>query len=145
VQRGDYTISVWVSLDPDFHMNQGILDDSNAWAIGTPGPGVAWILQSETASLGIGAGPSAGFGWRHLVVERSGGEVTFYASGFNIGRQGVAEAQLPNVTNSTLRIGTWAAGAGLPMMGVIDDVAIWNRALTYDERTYLGTHATPAP
>jgi hypothetical protein len=25
--------------------------------------------------------------------------------------------------------------------GVLDDVAIWNRALTANERAYLGTHA----
>jgi hypothetical protein len=32
---------------------------------------------------------------------------------------------------------------GLPLTGVLDDVAIWNRALTADERAYLGTHAAP--
>ena len=43
----------------------------------------------------------------------------------------------------TFQLGTWAGGKALPLFGLVDDVAIWNRALTPAERIYLDQHAVP--
>jgi hypothetical protein len=58
---------------------------------------------------------------------------------------GTTQASDPDagIANETFRLGTWFGGKGDPMSGVVDDVAIWNRALTAEERSYLDQHPVP--
>ena len=54
------------------------------------------------------------------------------------------EATLPETPapNSAVLVGN---GPGPEMNGIIDDIAIWDRALTDDERAYLLTRPVPTP
>jgi hypothetical protein len=147
IGRGDYTVSVWVSIDPDKDFAQGILDDGaqaggNGWGLGTPAPSGAWIFATGNGTFCCNGGGPTGFGWRHLVAERSGETISVYANSETVG---TTQAAQPGVTIAaeTFRLGTWFAGAGDPLFGIVDDVAIWNRALTAEERSYLDQHPVP--
>jgi hypothetical protein len=145
VQRGDFTISLWVNLDPNVHDNQGFAENGNNWALGTPGPGSAWILQTDVGGV-AGAGAADGFGgWRHIVAERQGPILSLYMSGVLVNNGGGQQNVNENPTAPTpypFKLGTWINGS-LPLTGALDDVAVWNRALTAEERAYTGTHPVP--
>jgi hypothetical protein len=82
--------------------------------------------------------------WQHLgvVVDGNAKTLAFYLDGVLQGRQPISQAILPGVP--TLYMGRWATtDPARPLMGSLDDVAIWTRALSSAEIALL-TQA-PAP
>jgi hypothetical protein len=153
IERSDYTVSLWVNLAPDQHVSQGILDNgaqNGAWGFGTPGgemPGGSapqlWFWWTETGSIvHSDSDPGPGTGWHHLIAERSGSQITLYSANAAL-MTTAANDQPPAAPAQTFQLGTWFGGKSLPLFGVLDDVAIWNRALTDAERLYLDQHPAP--
>jgi hypothetical protein len=155
LERSDFTISLWVNLDPDHHISQGILDNGaaagGAWGFGTPSGAPQppqdqlWIMFTESGTL-YGPDPDKSLGpeWHHMIAERSGSQLTIYSANAVVGMAQVATSfQNPAPDPRTVQLGTWAGGTALPLFGALDDVAIWNRALTPDERAYLDQHPVP--
>ena len=71
--------------------------------------------------------------WHHLCAVQSGGTISFYLNGNPDGSD--SYAQPANVASLRQTIGAaWNGGAGLgPPDGVVDDVRIYNRALSPTE------------
>ena len=64
-------------------------------------------------------------------VEHTG--IGLMYSGVNAGESGGKPDPLGNADTSNVFIGTTAEGAGRLLLGLIDEVRIWNRALSEDE------------
>jgi hypothetical protein len=86
--------------------------------------------------------------WHHIVgMRRDGTDLRVYVDGVEDtgliadGRSTIPDSfDLSNTSEHNAYIGAVAGGAGNPrrwFLGLIDDVAVWNRALTADEVAYL--------
>ena len=70
--------------------------------------------------------------WQHVAVVQNGGAVIFYRDGIDIG--GVASGQqFPGAGPHPVRIGIRATDLNRDFDGLIDEVRIYNRALSADE------------
>ena len=72
--------------------------------------------------------------WQHLVVTRSAGDVTFYWNAMLVG-SGALDKNFPT-TDQPLIIGNHSR-AGMGLSGLIDEVRIYNHALSAEEVTAL--------
>ena len=72
--------------------------------------------------------------WHHCAVASTGGVLTFYLDG----RSGTVSAT-PGTGVGYFSIGCWDAGGSGPFAGVIDDVRIYNRALSAAEIALLAS------
>ncbi len=89
------------------------------------GPVNAWFPHGPTNLLGS---------WHHLVLTKSGTQVTLYLDGVLDGQQSITTGQ--NVTNKDMFIGYNGDPIehnGEPFGGKVDDIRIYDRALSYDE------------
>ena len=131
----DLTIAAWVKPTDNGASDYGIVargggnwtyvfalnDSSGSWRPGlyTDGP---WNYGSSVYGYDQ---------WRHVVVTiTSGGSLTFYVDGVADGT--ATETGVSNPSSSTL-IGDWEGGSSSNFNGQIDDVRIYNRALSADE------------
>jgi hypothetical protein len=75
--------------------------------------------------------------WQFIVGTWDGTAMKFYQNGILI--SSTARTGLLNYTNGDLQFGKGLGGTGLPQFyeGEIDDIGIWNRALTQQEITNL--------
>ncbi len=78
--------------------------------------------------LAASAIPTAGF-WYHVVWTQNSGTFKIYINGI----QGATGSCSPNITSSAFYIGSLGGVAGYNFNGTIDDVKIYNRALSADE------------
>jgi hypothetical protein len=144
---GDFTVSFWIELATSANAAMGFLDmgagTGTGWATGTPGPGVTWGFWAPGGpnifTPGNGSTPNGAF--HHVVCIRSGTNVIEYVDQVTPTMQATQGGGVPSP--KAFRLGTWAGGAGDPLSGTLDDIAIWSRALSQQERTYLDTHAVP--
>ena len=74
--------------------------------------------------------------WHHLVVVFENGVSTFYLDGVEDG--GGDHGSSLQTNSLTLRIGAGHGGDSTPYLGVLDQVRVYNRALTGDEVLQLG-------
>ena len=100
------------------------------YSVGGPGNVAANIdLQDES--------------WHHVVVtHQSAGDITMYIDGVAAANQ--PEWVLANGAGLSMQIGGNAQAAGRGWDGNIDDVAIWDRALTPEEVTSIWNDGTGA-
>ena len=137
---GDFTVSVWVrptATEPAFVLVKG---GSDGWFIGTPGNQWAGYFEGEgNVSVG-GGGVNVGV-FTHLALVRDGGQYTLLVDGVRLTM--VATRDDPTPTTFPLELGRFQVGNDSPLPGVIDDLAIWDRALTAAELTYLRSHPAP--
>jgi hypothetical protein len=97
----------------------------------TTGPGVFGVAannafsSSGTISLGV---------WNHVVGVRSSTTITIFINGAPAGTGPVADDNPMLNTPSSVRIGAeMRGGVNRNVDGAIDEVALWNEALTQDE------------
>jgi len=142
---GDFTISVWAQVEvatPRIIVSKG---GYAGWWIGLLDD--AWAANDGEGSQ-VRFSPPGGLvgGWHHLVLERSApsadaNTVRLYLDGVM-----VAESHNPLASNPSpaagLRVGA-AVDFPTSFSGLVDELGIWNRVLTVDERAYLGAHAVP--
>ncbi len=147
---GDFTVSVWVSLAAtsmaQFIVIKGYQD--GGWFVGWAQTAWAYGLGMPPTAMGMtfadpNVTPAPGF--HHVVVERTGPTVEMFVDSNSIGTKTVTDSATPAA--APLQVGGFSpggVGAGQQVVdGVVDDLAIWRRALTSAERTYLSAHAVP--
>jgi hypothetical protein len=165
LKPANVSVSAWIKIDAYSYYGQiaGFAFDSGAsesgYSIMTDDYYVAGSEPSLAMWLSAPAGDSDGSylantnlpsslnDWIHVVGTYDGTTVTVYING--VGVSGTAETgdiDYQHVT--TFKIGLYAASAWwLPYEGLIDDVAVWDRALTQQEIDWLYNAGSgrPAP
>ena len=152
----DWTVSVWIKQSEGD--KAALINESRAVLLSTerpsmggweiefdPRPGFEYLEVSYFASGGypiLNYRPIEIDRWTQFtaVFDGTNGRFSLYRDGLP-----VDSATMPGpilTGDSTLNIGRWMQG-DRPISGVIDDYAIWTRALTADEVATL--HVIPAP
>ena len=149
LNAGDFTVSFWISFtmtaSPQFVAVKGYNEGGwfvgwaqTVWAYGLPTP--------KGGTFSAGGSPTTGT-FHHVVFERTGDTVEIFVDAASVGTATVADSPAPAA--SPFQVGGFAPGGvtvstGQSVVsGVVDDLAIWHRALLPEERTYLATHAVP--
>jgi len=73
--------------------------------------------------------------WRHYVVTRNGTTFTLYANGTSLGAN--TSATGVSDVSGIIRVGSWAGNSNYDFNGSLDDVRIYNRALSASEVRFL--------
>ena len=136
---GSFTVQLWAKIDDEasavlLNKTDGV--SHNGWrAVRQPSyndAGFAFIFLSYT-DAGIGSGISASApapkSWAHLVFVRTeaNGEVAVYVNGELVNHGPVAAIA---TSEALMRIGESVEQPEHRFAGLLDEIAIWNRALT---------------
>ncbi len=138
----DFSIQIWVN----YHASNGEQTLLEKFT-GTNGPG--WTVTSADNTRALFFTPSASVGtpstpgslvagtWHHVVVVRAKSQFWLMYDGVRFGPS--AAPSIPATTNPLLvgRRNAADGRGGFPVNGLLDEVAIWSRALTDDEVSAL--------
>ena len=150
------TISLWAKWNAAFQdadccggfgavlarQNNGVFSN-NILSLSTSNPATARLVWRQNGATPLITGSTiVGTAWRHIAVTFSPGGSTLYLNGV---AQGTATGgALNDGSAAPLSIGAWAGdGAGF-MNGTLDDVAVWDQALTAAQIAELAA-STKAP
>jgi len=139
---GDYTLSVWLKADSAQNTWAGILVKTD-----TAGSGNHWGIQFDDSgdrnlvvfhpanswNTGIKLSDLA-YDWHHICIARNGNIMTSYFDGKQV--KSDTWSYSPGGGNGHLNIGTERSIWGF-FKGRIDEIRIYNRALSSTEITYL--------
>ena len=156
--QGDFTVSFWATSEFSNLYNilsKGIsLDSSNSLSMYrgnffvTFASNVAGIFQNGYYTQ-LNPNSVSSFwpfsdisNWNHFVVIKRQGVINIYINGENISINSNGEDFYPSTSNDNypLIIGKGVFTGYFFHKGKIDDIYIYNRALTYEEIYYLSTH-----
>jgi hypothetical protein len=127
----DDTLAIFGSRSPsDFSFDAKFNGDGTIH--GDIGNGSSWLSTSADADLPYSAGV-----WYHIVYAVTGSGYTIYVNGNQVGIGTYSGTPLLYNTNHILRIGD--SGYGEYFVGNIDDVRVYNHALSADEVKRLYT------
>lgn len=115
-----------------FRIEQTGAGSAAIYYTGTPGGSTAQIVGSTNVIDG---------NWHHLGMVSDGSTLSLYIDG---SRQGSAVAYAGSGTVTSIQLGN-QLGGGRASPATIDDVGIWNVALTSDQMAQLATNAIPEP
>ena len=140
---GAFTISAWINPSDWGQNSQGRIADHGGGSRGNSG----WSLHLENKAsrgspkaLRVQINNDSGFNgqsspaavqlgsWQHVAITHDGDTLTFYVNGVQVGQ--TAGAPLPNPGSAPIRIGARATDQARFFDGAIDDVRVWNIALT---------------
>jgi Concanavalin A-like lectin/glucanases superfamily len=134
-----FSVEAWIKMDKDFNWKKGVaMLVSNAG--GTYGRGIhfyyCWryfMIQSAEGSKekswkAVGAVPDLREKWVHVAATYDGNIYKIYVNG-ELKGSSKKDSKMVNA-NSTLSIGAAYAGAANGFLGIIDEVKIYNYALT---------------
>lgn len=132
------TVMAWINAErhmgPNEQRWQGILSKGNSprsYSFYTESP-------SQCIHFSAGGGSTCTTEiplnqWQHVVAQVDSGTHRYWLNGENIFESG-GKGALPGAADtSVVYIGTTAEGANRRFLGLIDEVRIWNRALSEDE------------
>ncbi|HPD45595.1 MAG TPA: immunoglobulin domain-containing protein [Anaerohalosphaeraceae bacterium] len=131
---GQLSVSVWVKWNGPNGGYQGIVSKRNGWGLND-----MWCIECNNAEGVVsfsrdGSWPPSGERtftvgqWEHYVVSFDGTTVVIYLNGAEIAR---GNFSFGAVTDATVNIGSSDSWNGFN--GAIDEVVIWNRAITAEE------------
>src|SRR6266511_2653352 len=142
---GDYTFEFWVNPDPLQNPFANIMRKEEP--LGTNGFGIemdgatnsnfyyaGW--KNSSSSPGNECWTTAGFQltpgvWQHLAGVKSNATRLVYINGIPVGSATcVGTTNAVNVNNAPLQFGAWSARAGSEWKGILDEMSVYNRALT---------------
>ena len=138
----DVTVMAWIHAErltgPNDARWQGIMAKSN-----NPRSYSLWT-DSDNKCLHFSVGPPAGGGsvcqgevklneWQHIVAQIGNGTHRYWINGQKVGEIGNRPNPAGAEDTSPVVIGTAGVGNNLYFLGMIDEVRIWNRALTEAE------------
>ena len=135
----DVTVMAWIHTErhtgPDGARWQGILSKSNAprsYSFYTESPSKCMHFVAGDGSV-CQQGEVKLNEWQHVAAQLDSGTHRYWINGQNVGEHGGKSNPPGNADTSTVFIGTTAEGASRLFLGLIDEVRIWNRALTEEE------------
>jgi hypothetical protein len=141
----DFTVQIWVNYNLSPSIRQQTLIEKF-----TGGSGPGWTLTADGShfqfypiSDGHGVGSFVTGAWHDIVAERAGGVFSLFYDGHQVGGSTVGGA-IPD-TLKPLLIGGRDQNPGFALDGKVDDVGIWNRALTTDEISTLWNSGAGTP
>ena len=102
-------------------------DGRAAVCLGSESP----TCDGQRATMVVGTTPLPSGGWHYLALTTDNGRVTLYVDG-KVDGTGTFEGAAPIVQYLWLRFGSDEAGTA-PLRGRLDEVEIYNRALTAQE------------
>jgi hypothetical protein len=102
-----------------------------------------WNLNNDPDTIAISAAPIDSNTWHHVVGTADQGGVKLFVDGNLVATSNNGITQI-NSSANTLRIGYEESGPS-PLSGIVDDVYIYNRALSEAEVDDLYTAAVPEP
>ncbi|MEY4105752.1 MAG: hypothetical protein RL181_94 [Bacteroidota bacterium] len=145
------TVSFWVRPDALPAQGEAFLISFGGWQerfkISLPGHGKAvWTTNNESgiSDMDAGGGNELAVGkWRHLVMVHDGSKDRIYLDGVQVGEKNVSGKMKPTV--HPLGIGFDPIENANYFRGAIDEVMIYNRALTAAEITALNNAQKTAP
>jgi hypothetical protein len=147
------TVSAWVNLDPVTAERKVVAKWSDSpwgycWLMTVYASSVNfWVQPASGTQTGAASGAPLGAGaWHHLAGTYDGANVRLYIDGAQAGSAALAGA-LRTDSTTPIRIGAGSdgtVGQAEPFDGRIDDVRIYDRALTPAEITTLYTGMLPS-
>ena len=133
----DFTIAGWLSTSNASTARKGIA----CWGQDIPWQSTYFFVNTNgklAFDFAYNAGPTSTASvndaqWHFISVTNSNGFIQLYVDGVPNG-QGM-QISLPNITGNTKSIGSNLSGGGTQnnFAGKLDDIAIWDRALTSSE------------
>jgi hypothetical protein len=140
-QAGSFSVSIWIKRVNNVTGNVAIMSGT------TTSLNFIWLVQCDAtkAIFGTNKQQSAWFWtnastnyvineWEHYVGVYTANTMTFYRNGF---LQGTTTNTHTNVNQAILPIWIGRGVSGNYFNGSLDDIGIWNRALTPNEITVL--------
>jgi Concanavalin A-like lectin/glucanases superfamily len=151
-QSGDFTVQIWANFNTTF--NEATLIEK--FSDGT-GPGWTFTMPFQMTDLQFYATPNSGGPqldtsvsiqtgvWEQFIIERNGTQLEMFWNGSLVATQEFS-GTWPASSNPLLIGGrNQFNGTSFRVDGVIDDVAIWNRALSANEIASLWNGGTGQP
>src|SRR3989338_5622617 len=142
------TMSGWAKYDR-VDISQVLISkygsDANVNQLRLQGGGNVRCSVGRTTITTSSAGLTVG-NWYYLACTYDGSNVIIYVNGVNIGSI-AKNGAIADSAGTPWRVGqTAVASPGLPMDGIIDEVRMYNRALSQSEiQTDMNTASAPAP
>lgn len=141
----DITLEMWIKNTSIPSANAVIIgrDDPSTylhWWVGISGTSAtpAFVLRDKSGTLGSVSGttPLSDGNWHHITAIRDAtvNELRIYVDGVEEGRSTVTYTDSFDSTAS-INTGRLNLGSGFPYYGLLDETAIYNRALPVDEIT----------
>jgi hypothetical protein len=141
-----FTLSAWVKPNSFTGLSsllskwaQGIDDEFTFMLTASGNLSLGWHSQGGDtyATAAYNSANSSGTvppgRWSHILVVRQGPTITFYINGVAAGTSAAADNFPLRNGSHVLRIGAEGDAAGRYLNGAMDEVAIWNRALSLSE------------
>ena len=147
---GDFTVSFWINFamtaSAQFVAVKGYTD--GGWFVGWARTVWGYSLGGATGggTLAPPTTPAPGL-FHHVVLERTGNTVELFVDSTSVGTAPLTDGPAPGT--APFQVGGYAPGGVMVSKGqsvvdgVVDDLAIWHRALVAEERDYLATHPVP--
>lgn len=138
------TVSAWVKPSG----NRGAIVDKHDWDNGNSPKGYVLRLSNMKANFTIGNGKWYGISsasdlprdeWTHLVASFDGSTARLYVNGKEEGSTRVPAAMVPSKYPLRVGHGTFDKGASRKYEGLIDEVMVFDRALSSDEIQHVFT------
>ncbi len=135
------TIALWVKWNGLSGQWQGLISKRNSWGPAPIGE-MMWFLEANetTGILWFGRRDGGGVGssgqtlpegeWQHLAITCDGTTATMYRDGEQLNS---GSFTLGSMTDAGLQFGSGYINGGGPFNGAVDDVRIYNNALTAEE------------
>ncbi len=134
----EVTVMAWIHTERHMGPNnarwQGILSKGNSprsYSFYTESPSECLHLSAGGGS--VCEGKIELNKWQHVVGQVDNGTHRYWLNGESIGEYGGKNALPGAADTSVVYVGTTAEGASRLFLGMIDEVRIWNRALSEDE------------
>jgi Concanavalin A-like lectin/glucanases superfamily/Secretion system C-terminal sorting domain len=140
---GDFTISIWVNIDTFTMVYPTFIEGENLFItcqfeVNTPSSTVvSFLFQDKGYYDGVKGGAAYANNWMNIVIKNSLRYSLLYINGNLINTQAFPSVIQGTVSGSYLKIGDGRHSMGGAFIGKIDDIGIWNRALTQAEITAL--------
>ncbi len=147
--NGDFTIAAWINCNPGYGSGTGSINNQivNKWGAGGSGLASFQLCISPTGvpKVYVNDGSTTSGvisnliipinSWHYLITKLSGQTLKLYIDGFQV--DSINNSVVPQSSVYNLNFGQEEFGNISFFNGKLDDIGIWNRALTQQEITDL--------
>ena len=139
----EVTVMIWINIGR--HSGPGGVNWQGITAKGNGPRSYSFYTHLPTQCLHLSIGPAGGFGgstcdtpisldaWNHVVAQLDNGTHRYYINGEMVKEIGGKVDALGNEDTATVAVGAAGPNNIRYLLGMIDEVRIWNRALSEEE------------